>query len=310
MNGHITERGTEVTESPDETLSYARSDTLWLAALDTRPEVLTYKQRSYDLLDLRPGATLLDVGCGTGSDLRALASSLAPGGHAYGIDQSRRSVATAREALLQSPPLATVTITFDEGRAEHLEFATDSIDVVRVDRVLQHVALPREVLREIYRVLRPGGQVVLVEPDWRTVTVYPGSPLGGGDDHTIAAILAWHVHHTVHPLIGRQLPAILHDTGFAAIDVAANVTISQSYEFANLALELYDAAINDVQSSHSTLTMAEIEAWVLAAQEAEASGRFFASLQHIYATGRKPDHKRYPAPPQRVRRSWGPGLAS
>ena len=162
----------------------------------------SYKALSYDLLDLQPGQTVTDIGCGIGDDARALAGRVAPGGEVIGLDSS--------EAMIEKAIAAGTApgVRFAVADAAALPLADGSCDAVRADRMLQHVEDPLRVLLEMRRVLKPGGRLVVIEPDWKTMALYPGSGAGGDDDRAARAIFEWHVAHTRHPLIGRQLRAL------------------------------------------------------------------------------------------------------
>src|SRR5258706_12468739 len=76
------------------------------------------KRRTYDLLALRPGERVLDVGCGAGEDVRALADIVGPAGYAVGIDASQTMIDAARRRSAAS----SVVADFLVGAAEHLSF--------------------------------------------------------------------------------------------------------------------------------------------------------------------------------------------
>jgi ubiquinone/menaquinone biosynthesis C-methylase UbiE len=109
-----------------------------------------------DLLELS-GRTLLDVGCGEGALLRALAR---PGLRAYGLDSSRVMIEGAARA-----PDGTGAAYF-VGAAEALPLPAASFDVVVFFNSLHHIPVARlaDALGEAARVLRPGGQAYIQEP--------------------------------------------------------------------------------------------------------------------------------------------------
>lgn len=274
--------------SSNQLPAYVAAETAkdWLAALSNVAEVFTYKTLSYDLLHLQPGQTVLDIGCGIGDDTRALADRVAPGGSAVGVDADTEMIERARERQRSQDGIA-IQPEFLVAPAEHLPLEKNRFDGARMDRVLQHVANPAHALREILRVLKPGGRVSLVEPDWKTMAVYPGSPIGSGDDHTFAAITAWQVAHTPHPLIGRQLRALLQECGFAQIDVRVIAYSSTSCQLADLVMELSHVARAVASEEYSSVTQSEANAWIAATQQAEAENRFFAVLPLFFATAVK-----------------------
>jgi len=115
------------------------------------------KRRSYELLAIGPGQSVLDVGAGAGDDLRALAELVSPGGRVVGVDSSPASP----EVLLAD--------------ACALPFDDDTFDACRCDRTLQHVGDPQRALAEMVRVTRPGGVVLISEVRYRVAGGAPAS---------------------------------------------------------------------------------------------------------------------------------------
>lgn len=107
-------------------------------------------------LNLRPTDRVLDVGCGTGSLLYYLVSSY-PKAQLSGIDLVPEMLAIARRRL---PP----SIELREGSAEHLPFEDEQFDIVVSCSMFHYIHNPIAVLRQIHRVLRSGGQLVIT--DW------------------------------------------------------------------------------------------------------------------------------------------------
>jgi SAM-dependent methyltransferase len=97
-------------------------------------------------------ARILDVGCGDGFHLRLLKEYGRPTWRLEGVDTDPRAVAAARCAGL----------TVHEGLVERLGLAENSYNLAMLVMTLEHMARPLEVLRAVRRLLRPGGQVVIV----------------------------------------------------------------------------------------------------------------------------------------------------
>lgn len=142
-----------VDQSPDPAQAVA-----WQERLNDRPAIRSYKERTYQLV---AGAELiLDVGCGPGTDAAALGTA-----RVLGLDPSS---AMCRRA-------STRGVTVCRGEAAALPFADQTFDACRADRVLQHLADPSAALDELIRVIRPGGRVVVADPDQESLTLHvPG----------------------------------------------------------------------------------------------------------------------------------------
>ena len=113
-----------------------------------------------DLALITPGDSVLDVGCGTG-EVTLLAKNRARQGSVYGIDPAPEMIAVARKKALRKG----LEIDFRVGVIEALPFPDSSIDVVTSSLMMHH--LPQELkergLVEIYRVLKPGGRLLIAD---------------------------------------------------------------------------------------------------------------------------------------------------
>ncbi|MCC5885805.1 MAG: class I SAM-dependent methyltransferase [Gammaproteobacteria bacterium] len=118
----------------------------------------------FERFGLEAGMRVLDVGCGEGR--HTLSAWLRAPVHAVGVDLSRKDLATARSRQAEFPPPAEPghSLTFIEASALDLPFADASFDVVICSEVLEHVFDHRGVIRELRRVLRPGGTLVASVP--------------------------------------------------------------------------------------------------------------------------------------------------
>jgi ubiquinone/menaquinone biosynthesis C-methylase UbiE len=123
-----------------------------------------YKRRVLELLEVRPGMAMLEAGCGAGQDARDLAAIVGPGGHVTGLDYSQTMVEEARRRY----GAHGLPLDFVQGDLHALVFADASFDRCRADRTFMHLADPRRALGELARVLKPGGRLLIVEPDHET----------------------------------------------------------------------------------------------------------------------------------------------
>lgn len=121
---------------------------------------------------LRAGQRVLDVGCGPGTITLDLARLVAPG-EVVGIDVAAEIVAAAERARADA---SLANASFAVGDVYALEFDTGSFDVVHAHQVLQHLADPVAALREMRRVLRPGGLLAVRDSDYGAFTWFPLDP--------------------------------------------------------------------------------------------------------------------------------------
>jgi SAM-dependent methyltransferase len=127
----------------------------------------------YLLPSLRPGLSLLDVGCGPGTITTDLAAIVAPG-TVIGVDREP-AVITEAARLLETGSLGNVQ--FKPADVYSLEFADQSFDVVHAHQVLQHLTDPLAALVEMRRVLRQGGILAVRDSDYGGFVWAPADPL-------------------------------------------------------------------------------------------------------------------------------------
>lgn len=149
--------------------------------------------------ELRPGRSVLDIGCGPGSITVDIARRVAPG-RVVGIDSARPVLDEARELARTTPG---VDVGFDVGDVYALDIGDDTFDVVHAHQVLQHLADPVAALREMRRVCRPGGVVAARDVDYASAVSAPEvtadwlavydtmARRGGGEPNAGRMLLGW-----------------------------------------------------------------------------------------------------------------------
>ncbi len=117
------------------------------------------KRRSLELLEATTGDRLLDIGCGLGEEVREMAALVGDSGRAVGVDSSELAIAEAQRRAGATGSRAQYVV----GDAADLGFPPAAFDGCRADRTLQHLETPVAALREMTRVVRPGGRIVVTE---------------------------------------------------------------------------------------------------------------------------------------------------
>lgn len=170
---------------------------------------------AYLLPSLRPGMSLLDVGCGPGTITVDLARRLAPG-RVLGIDSSAEVIERASTHATDQ----RVSVEFAVADLYHPDIQPDSFDVVHTHQVLQHVPDPVAALRQMRRLCRPGGIVAARDADYAGMFWYPRLP----------ELDRWlQVYRDVargnggEPDAARHLLAWAHSAGFVDVAVTSSV---------------------------------------------------------------------------------------
>lgn len=170
----------------------------------------------YLLPHLRPGHALLDIGCGPGTITLDLAAAVAPG-QTVGVDRVGRPLDDARQTAADR---GLASVAFTVGDAYQLDFPSSAFDVVHAHQVLQHLTDPVAALREMARVVRPGGLVAARDADYAAMTWYPLDP----------RLDRWlELYHQVardngaEPDAGRRLLGWAHQAGYQDVSCSASV---------------------------------------------------------------------------------------
>ena len=127
-----------------------------------QPDRQRLKMVIAERLNISPGDRVLDVGCGTGNDVRMLASLVGPTGWVTGIDLSKTMIVAHERSRASSLP-----VSFALGDARSLDFPDNPFDACRCETVLMHLdGSPARAIAEMARVTRSRGRVVVADFHW------------------------------------------------------------------------------------------------------------------------------------------------
>lgn len=238
----------------------------FLAWADAKPDVVARRARSYELLGIRSGGTVADVGCGIGT---VLADLLERGARAVGVDSSEAMV---REAARRVPEAE-----LHVADAAALPLDDGTLGGYRAERVYQHLADPMPALAEAMRVLEPGGRIVLVDQDWDAFLI-------DGDDREVTrAMLRGFADSIPNGWAGRRNGRALAEAGFADVAVEADTVTRIDYDYAAPFLPALKAAAVDSGGIDDHAG----DAWLDEQRRRGEEGRFFAAMTHFLAAATK-----------------------
>jgi len=219
-----------------------------------------------------PGRSILDVGCGFGLETLRLAAMGAPRGVTAGVDKSAEFIGEARRRA----NAAGLTIDFRAGDATALPFADASFNSVRAERLLIYLDDPAQAVREMKRVVRPGGGIALIEPDFSTTTLnLPNRAMvrrALAHEADSAVVMSW----LPGPLLG-----ILSDLGFADIRLATRVLV-----FPQELGALYFSAVGQHAADAAAITPDELREWLAGVDALQRQGRLFGTVGYFLFTAR------------------------
>ncbi len=167
------------------------------------------------------GSTVLEAGCGVGSQTITLADR-SPEARFTSIDVSADSIA---EAGRRAGEAGLTNVEFQQADIFHLPFGPESFDHVFVCFVLEHLTRPVEALNVLKGSLRPGGTITVIEGDHGSAFFHPDSPAARA---AIDCQIELQRAAGGNALIGRQLHPLMIEAGFDSVRVSPRVVYVDS----------------------------------------------------------------------------------
>jgi len=192
-----------------------------------------------------------------------------------GIDAAQALVDTARRRMA-----ATTWVKVEQADAYHMAYPDNTFDVAHCERVLIHLEHPRLALREMARVVKPGGRIVAAEPDWG------GLQLAASDPVAATTLLQAWLRGLTQPRLGLELYDHFAEVGLA--DVAATPLATDLTDIADLlgyGVNL-ERAVAELDAA-GVMTVARSRALLDEWSSTSARHRFFGYVAMIVVAGRK-----------------------
>lgn len=234
------------------------------------------KEHTLEALAVQEGQYILDAGCGTGIDALEMASLVGGGGCVIGIDHSAQMVRAARERGRKT----NLPVSFFQSDIHHLAFADNTFNRCRSDKTFQHLSNPYQALLELIRVTKPGGKIVIADPDHETLVIdtpyrevnrrfaqFRSDAFEGGG-------------------IAHQLYRFFIECGLENVVVEPLTSVYTDYEERKITSPYLKEIW--IAQEHGVVSHSEAEKWSSYLEEAIETGRFFCMQTYVITSGFKP----------------------
>jgi ubiquinone/menaquinone biosynthesis C-methylase UbiE len=233
------------------------------------------KSKSYELLRLGNGMSVLEAGCGIGDDAIRMAEFVMPDGKVIGLDSSSAMIEKARSRQIP----AGLNVRFQTGDVKALPFPDNSFSRCRIDRVLQHIREPEKAVSELVRVLEPDGLLLAYDNDWNSFSVT------SRDLETARTLENLWCDSFTSPRIGLDLCGYFMSRGLTDIQIFPGVSAIRDFETADRVYNLRETAQRAVAAG--IISADRGQAWMDELIPQSEKGSFIASLTAYTVVGRK-----------------------
>jgi len=185
------------------------------ARLERQANELAHESRwLFDRINVREGHRVVEIGCGPQGCLALLSERVGPTGTVVGVERSAEQVARARK-FAADRHLRNVEVLHADARKTRLP--DDRFDLATARLVLVNVPEPETLVREMVRLIRPGGVVALHEPDSTTQRCDPSHP---AQTRLLEVLNTYAELNGIDRTIGPRVPRMLREAGL--VDVGVN----------------------------------------------------------------------------------------
>jgi ubiquinone/menaquinone biosynthesis C-methylase UbiE len=239
----------------------------------SHPQQVAIRAAYLNALGDLSGLQVLEVGCGTGVVTRDLARRVGPLGHVVGIDPSPALIDVARR--LAADHASNMTFKVEDGR--DLQMGDGLFDVTCAVTVLSHVPEREGVLREMVRVTRPGGRVLIVDGDFAAIQLeHPDRSL------TTRTVDAWRATTVDDPYLTRRLGPMVTAAGLTTRSVSGHIHVEAGRVDSDTSFILAWTQFAARQASAAgAVTQAEADGWIADVAEMNERHLLFGSMTFI-----------------------------
>ncbi|HXH13382.1 MAG TPA: methyltransferase domain-containing protein [Alphaproteobacteria bacterium] len=218
---------------------------------------------------------MLDVGSGPGHQTFEISAVVGNTGGIDGVDPAERAIEIARRRCS-----ALSNVSFQLGEALHLPFDAATVDTVMSSQVYEYLDDVAGGLAEMFRVLKPGGRVLIHGTDGGTLLWHSSDP-----DRMTRLMASWD-RHLADPHLPQTLGRKLSDAGFKDVRAEPVVQLETTYDPSSVSATLMKFVVGYVVSQG--VSRSEVDAWADALRTLGSSSGYFFSLNEYIFTADKP----------------------
>ncbi len=246
----------------------------------------TYRGRDFverrlanlQILDPKSAEHIVDIGCGNGMLTAELARAVGPEGRVFGVDPSDDMRQSARENCSSHDIVRIV-----DGAADRMPLEDESVDKAVSIQVFEYLSDIPAALREAYRILRPGGRLVIGDMHFGTLAWHSENP-----DRMRRILSAYSSHFTTGDVPAR-LPGLLKDSGFRFERSHPHTIVDTSLRPDGLAKSMM-GLVSNYATGNNLVPQSDVREWLAEQENLAKSGRFHFVFTHIITSAIKPNH--------------------
>lgn len=229
---------------------------------------------SYKLLDVKEGQTILEFGCGSGYDVFEMAKLVGDTGKVYGVDIDLDTV----EYVKNTSTYANVFV--EQNISQKLPYQNDFFDIIRLERVLQHVENADVTVADLARTLKKDRQLGIIETDWASLNFFSQHK---EIENKIIKFITEGI--AANGLISRKIADMFIKHGLKKVQQEPYSLFISNYEQANDFIKLEDIIQKGQELSY--LTTEDVKLWNEEVQYRKENGLFIMQANFLIITGIK-----------------------